>query len=460
MEMFDATVLLTALPALGETFGRSANAVGISVTLYAVAVAAIIPISGWAADRFGGRRVFVVAILAFVLASAACAAASTLEMFVAARLVQGAAAALMSPVARLMVLARIDRRQTVEAIAILTWPALIAPLAGPVLGGWLVEQVSWRWIFLINIPLGLTGMLLAMRLFGHDHWLARKRPLDAAGLVLTCGALGMLVTGLDRMGRTGDLTAISLFGLGVLTALAALWRLRHAAFPLVDLSPLAAITFRVGTLTAGGLARAAINATPYLLILQFQTGWGLGPAAAGTLLMIYMAGNLAMKPLTTSLLRRFRYRDLLVVNAAVSAVLIGALAFADGTLSPPVLYLLLFAAGLSRSLNFTGTNTLTFVDMEPAHRGAATTLASVLSQLAFSLGIAGAALGLDLSMTARGAALLAPIDFQHVMLGVAAVMAASAVAYRLELDRSAGTTLSPPPRSKASADAPDNPSAR
>lgn len=443
MEMLDATVVLTALPALGQSFGVAANQLSLSLTAYAVTLAALIPASSWAADRFGGRRVFICAVLMFTAASLLCASAQSLEVFLAARILQGGAAAMMSPVGRLLVLSSIEKRHVVQAIALLTWPALIAPIMGPFIGGWIAEHASWRWIFLINLPLGVAAAALAMIWIDRSPAVGKARRLDVPGLLLTATALATLVGGLDMAGRpeAGVESWSALLVLATICGGAAVWRARTALHPLIDLKPLGLRTFAVASATSGAVARMAISATPFLLPLMFQQVWGLGPTEAGTMVLIYMAGNLAMKPGTTPILHRFAFRDVLVLNGALSAAVLIALAFTGPETARPLVWMLLFMAGLGRSMNFTATNTLAFADVEPDQRSAATALASLLQQVTFSLGIALAALVLNLSLRLRGSDLPALIDFRWALGLVALALAISAVGYRLRLAADDGAGL-------------------
>lgn len=459
MEMLDATIVLTALPALGASFGVRASEMSLSVTAYAVALAALIPASGWVADRFGGKRVFLAAVAVFTLASLGCATASSLPVFIGFRVLQGTAGAMMSPVGRLVVMASVERRQLIRAIAVITWPALVAPILGPLVGGWLVDTTGWRAIFLINLPIGLAGLLAAALWLPDDCHAVRKRPLDGLGLILCAGALATLVGGLDAAGhsQTGSGLALGLIAAALVLCVAAVLRLKRAQHPLLELTPLSLPTFTVSAATWGLIARLAISATPFLIPLLFQQGFGFSATAAGSLLMIYMAGNLAMKPMTTGILERWSFRDVLAWNGAVGAAAVAGLAFADRL---PLLAIgaLLFVAGLSRSMNFTATNTLAFADVEGSGRGAATALSGTLQQIAFSVGIAGAALALNLSLQARGGAVLGMVDFRWAFLAVAGLLAVSAAGYRFGLHTAAGAALNRPATAAADAGSAGTPS--
>lgn len=442
METLDGSVITTALPAIAADFGSTPLGMSLSVTAYLVAMAVFVPAAGWCAERFGARNVFAAAVAVFTCASALCALAPTAWSFVAARTLQGAAAAFMSPVGRLVVLHETPRQRLIEALATITWPGLVGPVVGPPLGGWIVTYASWHWIFLLNVPLGLVGVWLILRHVPRHPPGPRTR-FDAAGFVLTALALALVVEGLSRLGeqRGHAAGAAAAVALGVACAVAAVWHARRVPAPLLDLRALGVQTFRVSAATAGFVSRIAINAAPFLLPLMFQIGFGMSALQAGTMLLAYMAGNLAMKSATTPLLRRFGFRRVLAVNG----VLCCATLLACGLLSPddpaPVMYTVLFLAGLSRSMNFTAITTLAFADVGAGQRAGASGLAAMLQQVAMTLGVALAACGLLLSQAWRGAPALALEDFRHVWFALAAVMALVAAAM-LRLPPEAGAEVS------------------
>jgi EmrB/QacA subfamily drug resistance transporter len=305
MENLDANIIVTALPAMAVDFAVTPADLSIGITAYLLMLAVFIPLSGWISDRLGARNVFCVAVAVFSLASLLCAVSQSLPQFVVARMLQGAAGALMSPVGRLVVLRATDKRDLIRAIATISWPGLIAPVIAPPLGGLIVTYASWHWIFLLNLPLGILGVLLALRSLPNERQ-AEMRPFDGRGFVLGALALGCLVLGLDLIGPDSSTWAIAFLVLsaGVVFAVLAVRHARRHPHALFDLDLLRIPTFASASLIGGALTRAAIAGTPFLLPLLFQLGFGLNAFDAGMLLLVYMAGNLAIKPATSFILRR------------------------------------------------------------------------------------------------------------------------------------------------------------
>ena len=442
METLDGTIIATALPAMAQDLGVSALALADSITVYLIAVTVFLPAAAWASDRFGARTVFAAAIACFTAASVACGTSHTFAALIAARAVQGSAAAFMSPVGRIIVLRDAPKQKIINAIGLIVWPGLIAPVIGPPLGGFITTYATWRWIFLLNLPVGLLGLYLVLRFVPRESSLKRVR-FDALGFVLTSVSLATLIYGLALFSRAGTPLASSAAFLAVATAcgVAAVHRARQHPAPLLDLAAVRIPTFALSIVSAGLLARIAISMTPFLLPLMFQIGLGANAFEAGLMLLVYMAGNLAMKSATTPILHRFGFRRVILLNGALCAAALLACALLSRGLSLFVICAALFVAGLTRSMNFTSTSTLAFADVPDPLRASATTLAAIAQQAAGAIGVAAATLSLGLFQRLRGGSQLTLEDFQRSFYVAAALMAVS-VLWSSRLEKDAGAELS------------------
>lgn len=440
IELLDGSIVITALPTMAQSFHTTPTALSLGLTAYMLTVACLVPLSGWMADRFGSRTVFCSAIAGFVLASVMCATSVDQAGFVIARVLQGAAAGMMSPVGRLMVLRTTEKKDLVAAIAVTVWPALIAPVIGPPLGGLITDVFGWRWIFLINLPIGIVGLYFAWRLMPQQKSETR-RPFDTLGFLLTAGALATLVSGMDRIGTGGDLASCALqISVGLALGVVAISHLRRAAHPVVELDAMRVRTFRSASL-AGGLARVAIHATPFLIPLMYQVAFGMSAFSAGMFALAYMAGNLGMKTVTTPLLRTFGFRDLLVANTVLVGLSIMALALIGPGTPFIVAATMLFISGAVRSMELTALATLVYADVHENLQTGANTLATVFLQLSISLGVALGAAVLGGSSALRNANSLELMDFRvaFVVTGLMAIPAAIAF---MRLPRDAGAEVS------------------
>lgn len=392
MEILDATIIAPAIPLIASSFGVEAVDVNVAISAYLVTVAVLIPASGWLADRFGVRRVFIGAIVVFTLASVGCAVSASLPMLVLMRVLQGVGGAMMVPVGRLAVLRHSSKSDLVRAIALLTWPALTAPVVAPVLGGAIATLGSWRWIFAVNIPIGVIGIVLALRLVrGGPH--ATVRPLDWPGLLALGSGIAAALIALENIRVSGtDWELVTGCGAAALVLLAtAVWRLVTAATPLMQLRVLQVHTLRI-TVVAGSLYRLVITAVPFLLPLQFQLQFGWTPLAAGVMVAALFAGNLTIKPATTPLMRRFGIRTVLLVNGVASVACFGLLAALRPGLPLAVIAVVLYLSGALRSVGFTAYNSLAFSDVDGERLTHANTLNASVQELAAGLGVAVAAL--------------------------------------------------------------------
>ncbi|MGS2692809.1 MULTISPECIES: MFS transporter [Citrobacter] len=394
MEFIDGTVIATALPDMAKSFGVQAVDLNIGISAYLITLAVLIPASGWIADRFGARKVFTLALAIFTLASVLCGLSESLESFVAMRILQGVGGALMVPVGRLAVLRTTPKHQLITAIATLTWPALVAPIIGPPLGGFITSYANWRWIFFINVPLGVLAIVLALRFIPdiHDD---ERRPFDIAGFIATSVAMVSLVYAMELLGTQqpqGWLTA-GLLALGTVTFLFALHHFRRTTWPMIRLDAMSVPTFRV-TLYGGSLFRASISAVPFLLPLMFQVGFGMNAFHAGSLVLAVFVGNLTIKPATTPLIRWLGFKKLLLINGALNVLALLACALITPQTPVWVILLVLYLGGVFRSIQFTGISTLAFADVPGPQMSYANTLFSTATQLAVGLGISLAAIGI------------------------------------------------------------------
>ena len=437
MELLDGTVIATALPKMAASFHVGAVDVGLGVTAYLLTVAVMIPLSGWLSDRFGARPVFCVAIGVFTVASVLCAGSQTLWQFVLARTVQGVGGAMMVPVGRTVVLRGAAKKDLMAATAIITWPALTAPVLGPPVGGLITTYASWRWIFLINVPLGIIALVSALLVVKAMP--VRRRPFDTVGFALTAVSIACLVYGMDLTGGQNANWAVA-GGLLVAGLAVGVFAVRHArrhATPLIDFSPLRIATFGATSLD-GSLLRLSINMVPFLLPLLFQVGFGLSAVTSGLLVLSVFAGNLVMKTVTTPTVRRFGFRRVLVGNGILVAVALAACALFTAQTPYALIVVVCFLGGAFRSLEFTAINTLAFADVPADEMSDASTLNSTVVQLATGMGVAVASTAVHVAADGH-----APTvgDFRVGFLLGAVVALAGALLF-LRLDRTAGVEVS------------------
>jgi len=392
MEILDATIITPAIPSMATSFSVAPADISLAISVYLVTVAVLIPVSGWLADRFGIRRVFLAAIAVFTIASLGCAVAPSLPVLVTMRVLQGVGGAMMVPVGRLAVLRYSAKTDLVRAIALLTWPALAAPVLAPALGGAIATLGSWRWIFAVNVPLGVIGFLLALSLI-RGAPVPTVRPLDWRGMLLLGVGIAAALLALEQI-RVSDTTWSGVVIGGAIAGIAlgtAVWHLLRAGAPLVQLQVLRVRTLRI-TVSAGSLYRMVITAVPFLLPLQFQLEFGWTPALAGAIVAALFLGNLTIKPVTTPLMRRFGIRTVLLVNGIASVGCFGLLAVLSDSTPVAVVIAVLYLSGALRSIGFTAYNSLAFADVSGTQLTHANTLNAAVQELAAGLGIAVGAL--------------------------------------------------------------------
>ena len=440
MENMDSTVISTSLPAIAQALGTNPLALKLAVTSYLLSLAICIPASGWTADRFGTRNVFRTAIGVFVLGSIGCAASHSLEEFVLARIVQGAGGAMMTPVGRLMMVRSIDKRRLVNAMSLVTIPALIGPICGPPLGGFITTYASWHWIFLINVPIGLVGVAMASRFIPNIR-VERPDPFDYVGFLLSGCAIAGLAFGLSAMGLEFLPTSIvaSLLCGGAISAGAYLIHARRTPAPILDLNLFRLPTFRA-SIFGGFLFRLGIGALPFLLPLLLQIGFHLTPFESGLITFTTALGSMFMKAAVASVLHRYGYRNVLIYNALISSVFLMACAsFVQGMPFAAMIAILL-SGGFFRSLQFTSINTIAYAEIEPAKMSRATAMVAAAQQLSLSTGVAVGALVVELTLRLKHSTTMGISDFPPAFLFVG-LLSASAVFIFMRLPPDAGAEL-------------------
>jgi EmrB/QacA subfamily drug resistance transporter len=440
MQMLDSTVVATALPAMALALDTSVVRMNVAITSYLLAVAVFVPVSGWAADRFGSRRVFLVAVALFTLSSVTCALSQTLTQLIISRIVQGLAGAMMVPVGRIILLRKVPKKDLLKAMSFLSMPALLGPLIGPPLGGFLVTYFSWHWIFLINVPVGIAGIFLILH-YIRDDYPVLPHKLDWPGFLMSAICIAALVSGFEAIGHQA-LPLPYLLALIAVGAMAGVLYVRHARraeHPIVDLSLLRTPTFAISTL-GGNLCRFAVGATPFLLAIMLQVGFGLSPLAAGMITFTSAGGALLMKLAAAPIIDRMGFKRVLVVNAVLTGVFVALCALFRADTPVWLMAAVLVMGGFFRSLQFTAVNTLAYADLSSAQMSRASSFSATAQQLGISVGVACAAVTLNLSMNWRGGTELALVDIMWGFVVIGLITVASVFSF-VKLEADAGANL-------------------
>jgi len=441
MENMDSTVIATSLPAIARDIGTDPLALKLAVTSYLLSLAIFIPASGWTADRFGARNVFRLAIAVFVLGSIGCALSQSLEEFVIARIFQGIGGAMMTPVGRLIVVRAIDKEALLNAMSLLTIPALIGPICGPPLGGFITTYASWHWIFIINVPIGLVGIALATR-FIPDIRTEYPYPFDLIGFILSALGIGGLAFGLSVLGLAflPDWVVGALLGVGAVCSLAYVYYAQRATAPILDLKLLKLPTFRA-SIFGGFLFRLGIGALPFLLPLLLQLGFDLSPFQSGLITFTGALGSMFMKAAAVTVLKRVGYRNVLLYNSFISAAFLAACATFLPGIPFAIMIAVLLIGGFFRSLQFTSINTLAYAEIEPALLSRATSMTAAAQQLSISAGVAVGALVVEFTLRFKHGTAITAADFPPAFLIVGALTATAALIF-VRLSPDAGAQLS------------------
>ncbi len=453
MENLDGTIVTTAAPRIGHALGVPSTSVGLVIAAYMVTLAVLIPLSGWMAARWGARPVFLSAIAIFTLSSLACAASTAFAELVVFRVLQGVGGAMMVPVGRLVVLSRTEKSQMLRMVGLLVWPALLAPVVAPLAGGLITTYASWRWLFAVNVPLGVLALAIAWRLIDSPRT-GDPPPLDPVGGLLTCGGLAAAtymayLLSQSRVSWSGVIVCAAAAVLALTGAAVHLLRIPH---PLVNLRTLRVPTFRAAV-GSGSLFWTAITSVPFLLTLLFQNAFGWSPVKSGAVVLFVFVGNVGIKPATTPMLRRFGYRPVLIAATAGAAATMVAAAFFDAATPLVLIAAVAVLNGIGRSVSLTCYSTIAFADTPPEEIRDANTLQATAQQLAVGLGVplgavalrAGGALGGALPGDAT-----ATTAFTVAFL-LLAIVALGGTAGALRLDPDAGSAVTRRPRREPAA---------
>jgi EmrB/QacA subfamily drug resistance transporter len=394
MEMLDGTIVTTSAPKIAEALHIPAGSISVVITAYLVTLAALIPLGGWLSSRFGARHIFLFAIALFTLSSLGCALSQSLAELVAMRVLQGAGGAMMVPVGRLVVLSRTEKRDLMRIAAYLVWPGLIAPVLAPLVGGLITTYASWHWLFLINVPLGVLAFTVAGRIVPSPSQ-SPPTPLDVTGVTLVCGGLALVTVTAALLSESSPAWGLDLgFGIPSLLLLVAASRhLLRANHPLIDLQALRIPTLR-SAVTGSIFYFTVIGAAPFLAPLKFEEVFGWSAVKSGALVLFIFAGNVGIKPFTTSLYARFGFRTLLITSTATMAAAMAAIGFTTAGTPLVVIALILLLTGVCRSVGATGYTTIGFVDVPDKQMRHANTLQATAQQLAAGFGVAGGAIAL------------------------------------------------------------------
>jgi len=429
MENMDATIIATSLPAIAADIGASPLALKLAITSYLLSLAVFIPASGWVADRFGARTVFSTAIGIFVLGSIGCAFANSLSGFVVARIVQGIGGAMMTPVGRLVVVRSTDKHKLVDAMAWLTMPALIGPIIGPPIGGFITTYASWHWIFIINVPIGLIGIALATR-YIEDVRVEGLERFDLTGAALAGAGVAGLAFGLSviGLGLVPPVLVASFVAVGAIFMTAYVFHARQTAAPVLDFSLARIPTFRANVI-GGSLFRLGIGALSFLLPLMLQLGFDYTPLQSGLVTFTAAVGAFAMKGFAAMIIRRFGFRNILIVNGLLASAFTAACAAFTPATPFFVMIVVLLIGGFFRSLQFTATNTIAYADIEARRMSRATSLVSVAQQLSIAAGVAIGALCVELALQIKGGQVITAEDFRPAFLVIGTIAASSAILF-------------------------------
>jgi EmrB/QacA subfamily drug resistance transporter len=443
MENLDSTVITTALPQMAISFETTPIHLSVGITAYVLSLAIFIPISGWFADRFGAKTVFRTAISVFVLGSVLCGLCDSVAELAGARVLQGMGGAMMVPVGRLIMFRSVAKSEFVTAMAYLTIPAMIGPTLGPPVGGFITTYANWRWIFFLNVPMGLLGFALVTR-FIENYREPETPSLDWRGFLITGTALACFVYVCDLVERPQvDWDTVgAIAGVSIVAGLFAARHLRRTRDPVIDPTLFRVSTFSVSVL-GGAVFRVGTSSLAYLLPILLQVGLGYTAFLSGVMTVAAAIGSFAMKLAAIPILRRWGFRTVLAVNAVISVIGVAICIVFTEDMVPILIFTILAVAGFFRSLQYTALNSMAFADIPAPRMSAASSLSSMVQQLSNGLGVAFAAMALNLVLVLGGGS---PEDISlgdiRVTFILMAVVTLASARWFMQLEPEAGAEVS------------------
>jgi EmrB/QacA subfamily drug resistance transporter len=426
MQTLDTTIVNTALPSIAHSLRVSPLVMQPVVVAYSLTMAMLTPASGWFADRFGTRRVYGIAILVFAIGSLCCASAHTLGQLVAARVIQGVGGSMLLPIGRLAVLRSVPGEQYVAALAFVSIGGQLGPVIGPTLGGWLTQAISWHWIFLVNVPVCVAGLIATQRYLRHDH-ATQPPPFDFAGCALLSASMALLSLAIDPpMGAHRAAWSAGFAALGIAMALAYVPHARRCARPLFRLGLFGEPNFSVG-LVGNLLCRIGVSAVPFMLPLLMQVQLGYTPLRSGLMMLPAALAGVLSKGWIAPLVKRYGYSLFLAVNTVIVGVSIAAFALVSSRPAPLLEIVLLAVFGASSSMQFAAMNSVTLKELSHADAGSGNSLFSMVQMLAIALGVSVGG-GLVNLFSVRWGSASAGFMFSFVSVGLVTLL--SAVVFR------------------------------
>lgn len=415
MESLDVTIVTTAIPDMANALHVDVVQLNIAISAYILTMAIFIPISGWCADRFGSRKIFVTALTVFTFGSILCGVSNDFSMLIISRIIQGLGGALMTPVGRLILLNSFPRSQLVKAMTYTTLPALIGPIIGPLLGGYLTTYISWRWIFFVNIPFGVIGIFLALRFLSSQKKI-KNSTFDFKGYTIFAVGIGLVEWALESVNRGFIVKALTFMGLAIFLIFIYWRRSRFHTYPAVDLRLLKQRAFGIATL-GGGLSRIAMNGPVYLIPLLLQIGLGMSPMESGAFTFLSVWGVLLVRLLIGRMLRFVGFRMLLVGGALSCSVVLASFALIHSQTPLWFIAMDITLFGLVRAVQFMTSNTLAYAEIEEQFLSRATSLGGLLQQLTVTFGVSASAV--FLSFFSKGSSHPSLNDFHYAFLSLA-----------------------------------------